>query len=243
MTAMTITTKYQRAQLRINLDNELTKWLTLSTKINASRTHSHNGGIDIMNFLNYSPTMEMKDPVTGVYNMDPYNSVNGNPYGARVANYGDSYVYALNTNMDLTFKIMKGLTLSVQGAANYSHVPSYSFTSSLAKPGQISGMENASRMNLFWQNTNNVTYNTSFGDHHLTATAVFEASGAEGRNLKLTGSDLANEFVGYWNAKCKDTRWREWLFRRSYCVRTWSNYVQLQREVYADRYFPCRRFI
>lgn len=166
MTAMTITTKYQRAQLRINLDNELTKWLTLSTKINASRTHSHNGGIDIMNFLNYSPTMEMKDPVTGVYNMDPYNSVNGNPYGARVANYGDSYVYALNTNMDLTFKIMKGLTLSVQGAANYSHVPSYSFTSSLAKPGQLSGMENASRMNLFWQNTNNVTYNTSFGDHH-----------------------------------------------------------------------------
>ena len=206
MTAMTITTKYQRAQLRINLDNELTKWLTLSTKINASRTHNHNGGIDIMNFLNYSPTMEMKDPVTGVYNMDPYNSVNGNPYGARVANYGDSYVYALNTNMDLTFKIMKGLTLSVQGAANYSHVPSYSFTSSLAKPGQISGMENASRMNLFWQNTNNVTYNTSFGDHHLTATAVFEASGAEGRNLKLTGSDLANEFVGYWNAKNAKTR-------------------------------------
>ena len=44
------------------------------------RTHSHNGGIDIMNFLNYSPTMEMKDPVTGVYNMDPYNSVNGNPF-------------------------------------------------------------------------------------------------------------------------------------------------------------------
>ena len=99
-------------------------------------------------------------------------------------------------------------------------------------------------MNLFWQNTNNVTYNTSFGDHHLTATAVFEASGAEGRNLKLTGSDLANEFVGYWNAKkCKDTRWREWLFRRSYCVRAWSNYVQLQRKVYADRYFPCRWFI
>ena len=44
-----------------------------------------------------------------------YTHLNGNPYGARVANYGDSYVYALNTNMDLTFKIMKGLTLSVQG--------------------------------------------------------------------------------------------------------------------------------
>jgi len=44
ITAMTITTRYQRAQLRINLDNELTKWLTLSTRIHSSRTHSHNGG-------------------------------------------------------------------------------------------------------------------------------------------------------------------------------------------------------
>ncbi|HCC85552.1 MAG TPA: SusC/RagA family protein [Porphyromonadaceae bacterium] len=206
MTAITITTKYQRAQLRVNLDNELTNWLTLSTRINASRAHSHNGDIDIMNFLNYSPTMEMKDPVTGVYNMDPYNSVNGNPYGARVANYDDLYVYALNTNMALTFKIMKGLTFSVQGAANYSHIPNYSFTSELAKPGQLSEMENSSRMNLFWQNTNNVTYNTSFGDHNLMATAVFEANGTEGRNLKLTGSELANEFVGYWNAQNAKTR-------------------------------------
>ncbi|MEG0889917.1 MAG: SusC/RagA family TonB-linked outer membrane protein, partial [Bacteroides sp.] len=200
MKAMTITTKYQRAQLRINLDNDLAKWLTLPTRINASRTYNHNSGIDIMNFLNYSPTMEMKDLVTGVYNMDPYNSVNGNPYGARVADYGDSYGYTLNTNVDLTFKILKGLTLSVQGAANYSHSPAYSFTSSFSKPGQLSAMENSSRMNLFWQNTNNVTYNTNFDDHQLTVTAVFEASGSEGRNLILSGTDLANEFVGYWNA-------------------------------------------
>lgn len=206
MTAMTITTKYQRAQLRINLDNELTKWLTLSTKLNASRSHSHNGSIDIMSFLNYSPTMEMRDPETGVYNKDPFNAVDANPYGSRMENYGDTYVYNLNGNMDLTFKIIDGLTFSTQAGVNYSHVPSYSFTSSLTQPGQISGMGNASSMNLFWQSTNNVTYNKTFGDHQITATAVFEASGAEGRSLGISGSNLGNEFVGYWNVQNAETR-------------------------------------
>lgn len=206
MTAMTITTKYQRAQLRINLDNELTKWLTLSTKISGTRSHSHNGGIDIMNFLNYSPTMEMRDPETGVYNKDPFNAVDANPYGSRVENYGDTYVYNLNGSMDLTFKIMDGLTFAVQAGANYSHVPSYSFTSSLVQPGQINGMGNSSSMNLFWQNTNNVTYDKTFGDHHLTATAVFEVSGSERRSLGISGQNLGNEFVGYWNVQNAATR-------------------------------------
>ena len=35
-------------------DNELTKWLTLLTKINASRTYSHNGVLTFHELLNYS---------------------------------------------------------------------------------------------------------------------------------------------------------------------------------------------
>ena len=168
MTAMTITTKYQRAQLRINLDNELTKWLTLSTKINASRTHSHNGGIDIMNFLNYSPTMEMKDPVTGVYNMDPYNSVNGNPYGARVANYGDSYVYALNTNMDLTFKIMKGLTFRNNTGMRYQLYRRELFYGDQSIMGRRSGIYGSIRNTETgsFQTSNVLTYDKRFQKKH-----------------------------------------------------------------------------
>lgn len=206
MTAMTITTKYQRAQLRANFDNELTKWLTLSTKLNASRTHRHNNGIDMMTFLNYSPTMEMRDPVTGVYNTDPFNAVDKNPYGRRVVNYEDDYQYQLNANMDLVFKIIDGLTFSVQAGANYLHSPSYSFVSKLSGPGVINGMSNASNMSLFWQNTNNVTYDKTFGDHHITATAVFEASSNESRSLGISGANLSNEFVGYWNVKNAATR-------------------------------------
>ena len=200
MTAMTITTKYQRAQLRINLDNELTKWLTLSTKINASRTHSHNGGIHIMNFLNYSPTMEMKDPETGIYNRDPYNIANGsNPYGELMVNYSDSYSYNLNANLTLLFKIMKGLTFSVQGGYDYDHSPSYSFKSKLEAPGAINSMNNTSNMHNYWQNTNNLTWQRQFGDHNVTAWAVWEISRSWDTGLQGTGSNLNNESVGYWN--------------------------------------------
>ena len=58
--------------------------------------------------------MELKDPETGVYNTDPYNMVGSNPYGEIVVNNSDSYSYNLNANLTLLFKIMKGLTLSVQ---------------------------------------------------------------------------------------------------------------------------------
>jgi TonB-linked SusC/RagA family outer membrane protein len=206
ISAITITTKFQRAQLRINLDNEVTPWLTLSAKLNASRMHGHNNGVDLMNTINYSPAMEMKDAETGVYNRDPYNAVDNNPYGARMVNYNDNYRYHLNGTLNLLFRIADGLTLSVQGGANYYHNPNYSFTSALAAPGQINGMGNGSGMNVYWQNTNNLTYRKTFGDHSLTATAVWEASNSTWTNLAISGSNLSNEIVGYWNVGNAATR-------------------------------------
>jgi TonB-linked SusC/RagA family outer membrane protein len=206
MTAMTITTKFQRGQLRANFDNDLTKWLTMSTKLNASRTYTHNYSIDMMNFLNYSPAMEMKNPETGVYNKDPFNAVDTNPYGKRIVNYEDNYQYHLHGNVNLIFKIIDGLTLSVQTGVNYFHNPSYTFVSKLSAPGAINSMTNASGLNVFWQNTNNLTYDKTSGNHHITATAVWETSSNEARNLGINGSNLSNEVVGYWNVGNAATR-------------------------------------
>jgi TonB-linked SusC/RagA family outer membrane protein len=206
MSAITITTKFQRAQLRVNLDTEVTSWLTLSTKLNMSRVHAHNNGVSLMNAINYSPAMEMKDEETGVYYRDPYNSVDSNPYGTRMVNYNDNYRYYMNGNLTLLFRIADGLTLSVQGGANYRHAPEYSFTSSLGGPGAISTMGNGSGMNIYWQNTNNLTYQKTFGDHSLTATAVWEASNAETTGMAIAGRDLSNEKLGYWSVNSAATR-------------------------------------
>lgn len=198
--AVTIRTDYKRYGIRANIDADVKPWLTISAKMNASSLHKHNDGANWFHITNFSPTMEMKDPETGIYNRDPYNIANGsNPYGELMVNYSDSYSYNLNANLTLLFKIMKGLTFSVQGGYDYDHSPSYSFKSKLEAPGAINSMNNTSNMHNYWQNTNNLTWQRQFGDHNVTAMAVWEISRTWDTGLQGTGSNLNNESVGYWN--------------------------------------------
>ena len=198
--AVTIRTDYKRYGIRANIDADVKPWLTISAKMNASSLHKHNDGANWFHITNFSPTMEMKDPETGIYNRDPYNIANGsNPYGELMVNYSDSYSYNLNANLTLLFKIMKGLTFSVQGGYDYDHSPSYSFKSKLEAPGAINSMNNTSNMHNYWQNTNNLTWQRQFGDHNVTAMAVWEISRSWDTGVQRPGSNLNNESVGYWN--------------------------------------------
>jgi TonB-linked SusC/RagA family outer membrane protein len=198
--AITITSKYQSYRLRANLDTEVTPWLNISTNISMAKAKTHNGGIDLQWPFNYSPTMELVDPATGVYNKDPYNVANApNPYGALMVAGSDDYNYSLNGNINLLFRIIDGLTLSVQAGVNYNDGQGLSFASALRQLGAQSNMANTYSKNLFWQSTNNLTYSKRFGDHQLTATAVWELSKSEGASLHVDGYNLQTESVGYWN--------------------------------------------
>lgn len=198
--AITIMSDYKRYGIRANIDSEVKPWLTISAKLNASSLHKHNeGGANWLHVTNFSPTMELKDPETGVYNTDPYNMIGSSPYGEMIVNNSDSYSYNLNANLTLLFKIMKGLTLSVQGGYDYDNSPSYSFRSKLDSPGAINSASNTSALHNYWQNTNNLTWQKQFGDHSFTAMAVWEISRSWDSQLKGTGSNLNNESVGCWN--------------------------------------------
>ena len=198
--AITIMSDYKRYGIRANIDSEVKPWLTISAKLNASSLHKHNeGGANWLHVTNFSPTMELKDPETGVYNTDPYNMIGSSPYGEMIVNNSDSYSYNLNANLTLLFKIMKGLTLSVQGGYDYDNSPSYSFRSKLDSPGAINSASNTNALHNYWQNTNNLTWQKQFGDQSFTAMGVWEISRSWDSQLKGTGSNLNNESVGYWN--------------------------------------------
>lgn len=198
--AITIMSDYKRYGIRANIDSEVKPWLTISAKLNASSLHKHNEGVaNWLHVTNFSPTMELKDPETGVYNTDPYNMIGSSPYGEMIVNNSDSYSYNLNANLTLLFKIMKGLTLSVQGGYDYDNSPSYSFRSKLDSPGAINSASNTNALHNYWQNTNNLTWQKQFGDHSFTAMGVWEISRSWDSQLKGTGSNLNNESVGYWN--------------------------------------------
>lgn len=198
--AITIMSDYKRYGIRANIGSEVKPWLTISAKLNASSLHKHNeGGANWLHVTNFSPTMELKDPETGVYNTDPYNMIGSSPYGEMIVNNSDSYSYNLNANLTLLFKIMKGLTLSVQGGYDYDNSPSYSFRSKLDSPGAINSASNTNALHNYWQNTNNLTWQKQFGDHSFTAMGVWEISRSWDSQLKGAGSNLNNESVGYWN--------------------------------------------
>ena len=171
--AVTIMSDYKRYGLRVNVDADVKPWLTVSGKLNASIIHQHNGAANWLNAINYSPTMELVDPETGVYNKDPYNIANGtSPYGEMMVNYSDSYSYNVSANVSLLFKIAKGLTFSVQGGYDYEQRPSYSFNSSLVGPGAINSMSNSNTLHNYWQNTNNLSWQREFGKHSAIAITI-----------------------------------------------------------------------
>ena len=237
--AVTINAKYQRFGLRANIDADVRKWLTLSAKLNASMTHKKNGAPNWSHILNLSPTMELKDPETGIYNNDPYNMGAGaNAYGAIMENKSDSYAYNLNGNLSFLFKIAKGLTLSVQGGADYAHTPSYSFTSSKVAPGNTSSMSNSSNMHRYWQNTNNLSYSGTFSGHTISANAVWEMSGTYDTALSISGRDLSNESVGYWNVNNAATRSES----NSYSSSTLASGIARVSYDYGKRYFITAAF-
>ncbi|HCS74411.1 MAG TPA: SusC/RagA family protein [Clostridiales bacterium] len=204
--AVTITTNYKRYGLRANIDSEIKPWLKLSTKLNAAQTLTHNGSFNMLYTLAYSPTMEMKNLETGVYNRDPYNALFNNPYATSTEGESDVERYYLNANVSLLFKIIDGLTFDVQGGYNYFHTPSYTFNSHFIAPGYINNMSNGSTMGRYWQNTNNLTWQKQYGKHNLTATGVWETSSNTITSLSVDGRNLSNEIVGYWNIENAATK-------------------------------------
>ena len=202
---ISITSRHKRYQFRTNLDTEVTPWFNIVTSINLSQLYYRNTDINWTNTVNYSPTMNL--PMTAVnssgqeyYIKDPYNSIGVNPYGERISNDRDHYKYRMYGLTDLQFKILDGLTLSVQGGAQYSHELIHLYGSAKVDDGRQSTMEHYSYYCLTLQNTNNLTYFKRWDDHQLTATAVWEIYHDDWGGVGVNGSNLNNpEIVGYWN--------------------------------------------
>lgn len=210
-TGISVFSKYNRYQVRANLDTKVNDWFQIVADLGGFRTTAHNvnqfssGPANVFYAaLTYSPTMEMMD-ADGNYNTDPYNSVTRrNPYGFLKENAIDNLNYSFNGNIDFRFKLAKGLNLSVQGGLNYGDNKYYSFVTK--KVETSNSMGNSNDLSVTWQNTNNLTYQNKWGDHSLTAMGVFELSGSQYRGMGISGTNLATEGVGYWNVNMAGTR-------------------------------------
>ena len=205
-TGITVFSKYKRYQIRANIDSEVTKWFRLTTDLRLSRVNSARTSLDFTHVTIYSPTMPLIDPLTGKYNQDPYNSIDGSPYASLADGESDNFNNNVYGNVVALFTIMDGLTLSIQGGINYGNSLGYGFNTTKRSNSAINGMSNSTSNSLSWQNTNNLTYSKKFGDHSVTATAVWELTSGYSSSMGISGSNLLTETVGYWNVSLASTR-------------------------------------
>jgi TonB-linked SusC/RagA family outer membrane protein len=205
-TGITVFSKYKRYQVRANLNSDVTKWFRLTTDIRLSRTNAARTGANFGLVTIYSPTILLRNPETGKFNLDPYNSIDGNPYAELADGENDNFYSRVYGNTTALFTIADGLTLAIQGGINYGTDLGYNFTTTKRSPSAINGMSNSTNNSLSWQNTNNLTYAKKFGDHSITATAVWELTSGNSRSMGISGSNLLTETVGYWNVALASTR-------------------------------------
>jgi TonB-linked SusC/RagA family outer membrane protein len=193
--------------IKANLDTEIAPWLNLSGYIYGGHSTNHNGSGqgEFSDIVTYSPCMDLQ-MADGTYNLDPYGSLGDNPYGGKYGSYSDGESNSFTGSVDLRFKIIEGLTFSVQGFYARGYSTGRSFDSSLRAPNKDNAAGNNWSHNYRWRNIDNLTYQKEFGDHRLTAMAVFEATKAEANNISVTSRNLTNETTTYWDLAAAATK-------------------------------------
>lgn len=199
-------TGYTRYSFKSNIRSKVNSWFEVTADVNmAQNKYSGAGGFgqyqgnSIWTALNYSPTIDMFTS-NGAYHKDPYNNIQLNPLGVIESNRNDRTRNVANGRIDLKFNLLPGLTFTSTNGFDYNDWRTYGFTS--LKSGETANtMGNASTYNLMLQSSNNLTYIGRWDKHALTATAVWEATKNTTKKLSISGRELNNEDVSYWNIK------------------------------------------
>ncbi len=201
----------KRYQARLNVTSQMTDWLHVTADVNASHNvrNSANfnaGKENIINVaMNYAPTLGIMNE-DGTYTRDTYSALTqNNPVGQLQKQVGEAMMDIVNAHVDLKFDILPGLTFTTSNGVDYYDGKTYSFSSKKVTNSN-NGMGNNDAYRMALQTTNNLTYTGKWGDHALTATAVYEATQSESRNIGLSGSGLLTESVGWWNVNMASSR-------------------------------------
>ena len=199
--------QYERFAAKANIKTSLTKWLDVTVDLNASRgigkgVASLPGTTSnpLWIAFNSSPAMNMFDK-NGNYAKDEYGTIEPNAYGMLVGNKSERRNDVFNGHIDLQFNILPGLTFTSSNGFDYLNNYNYSLNSGKVARNHRIDMGNYNMQRTLLQTTNNLTYMNSWGDHHLTATGVWEATKSTTTNMRITGENLTTELVGWWNAE------------------------------------------
>jgi TonB-dependent starch-binding outer membrane protein SusC len=216
-----LNTKYTRYNLRSNLDLKVTSWLNAGVNLNLIKDKGNVPPVgegtrfgDILGQV--INTVARFDPITPVYDANGnYNSkaLKGGPDGSKI--YADSDVWnpvatALETKSEknnitneistfLDFKLLKGLSFRVTGAASINDNDEQHYYGTKTQPGRgVSGLGDlAENKYQYFQNSNILTYTNIFNKKHaLTITGVAEQQLIQSKSSFISAQGFFSDDTG-----------------------------------------------
>lgn len=184
---------FERFSVRVNMDNDITKWLSTGIRSSVARTKQTNrvdGSGAIYNALNQLPEVPARNPdgSFGMQTENMYGTYFSNPLSDIIQNENYSRSTQIYLNFFADLKLFKGLVLRTEYAANYNYNNDYRFTPSYTYEffkQQSSASRSASNGNN-WTLKTYFTYNSNFGKHSISAMVGHEAQ--ENQYESLNGS-------------------------------------------------------
>jgi TonB-dependent starch-binding outer membrane protein SusC len=206
---------YDRYSLRTNLTSRINKWLSIGVNASAIKSEGKSPAFGedasgqlssvVLTAPRWGATMPVLD-ANGNYSKfvgyGPYDT--WNPVASAVE--VDPTYSSINNiaNAYLDFKIIEGLTLRINGAANITTSADSKYYNEKTKEGleqngKVGFGTIANGAYKYYQNTNMLTYDKTFDIHHITLTGVAEQSVGEWNGSSIEASQFTVGTTGLYD--------------------------------------------
>ncbi len=214
----TPTVGYKRYNFRLNSDHVISKVFTFGENLyiaygNQAYDNNETGTrSNLVNVIKMMPYMPVYDPTTS----DGYRGVNsvldgGDPTNpiedAKIKNPGNRTTFKLLGTAFAEVNFTKWLRFRSTFGVDYSNGLDYRFSPIFNDSGTVAGSSailagivnnrSVSTVQLY---TEQLTFDKSFGDHHVNATAIYEYQGQHTRNENASGNQASNDLKTLNNA-------------------------------------------
>lgn len=213
-TGIMLNSFYKRFSLRTNLQTDLNKWSSFGLNFSATKeqgnapSYGSNGDVSFFEKpSNAAPRWDAIQPVydsNGTYHQHDagYGASDvWNPLASTVEPKIDNNTLTNNLNANIEFKPLPGLSIKITGGGSIGEIDNQSFYNSKTLTGlSYNGMALIVQMQWrYFQNSNILTYDRVFGNHHFTFTGVEEQSSSYNTYKNESYYDFATEATGFNN--------------------------------------------
>ncbi|NMC37973.1 MAG: TonB-dependent receptor [Bacteroidales bacterium] len=195
-----LNSSYNRLSLRANIAADITDWVDFG--MNYSYTYEKYKSppfeANLFTSVNDAPRWAPTEPVydeNGNYwkHRPGYGAYDTwNPVATALETKIDNPTYQNNLNLFLNFKPMKGLSLKIMGGGTFTTSYNLRYENTKTRNGfAMNGVGNISdNFGNVYQNTNILTYDRTFGVHHITITGVAEEIFSRSAGSSMRGQNF-----------------------------------------------------